>query len=438
MNRAKQFGFLTIVFLILLRLAIGWHFLYEGVHKLNSFVHGSTAWSSAGYFREAPGPLAWEMRQHIGDPDDEALARLTVQPAPAGEDDQTAKGYLRTPPGLHKEWEDYLQRYADAYHFDKRQRDLASAKLEESEDGVFHWLTLPWDATLKRQAPDDFATMDEQLKKAQARLDQLAAMDKALGDPGDDQAKKQQKQEIEDERKLVTTDRDKLQALQKIEIRGFRAVEKTSPTGTGTITILETPAERIEEYRNKVQQYRAMVDDTDRAFGADVVGPKRLAAKGEAAAMRKSLMDDLDKETAKFKTSLDSLLTPDQQQATVALPPRPTPLIWWIDGCTAWALTIIGGCLLAGLLTRTNCVLAAGFLLMTYFVSPPWPWLPTPPNTEGNYLFINKNVIEMFALLALATTASGRWFGLDAMIHWTLRALFGRKIPQPLPARKAA
>ena len=131
------------------------------------------------------------------------------------------------------------------------------------------------------------------------------------------------------------------------------------------------------------------------------------------------------------------MLTPEQRQKEVVFR-GPTPAFWWIDGCTAWGLAIIGGCLLAGLLTRTNCVLAAVFLLMTYFVSPPWPWLPTPPNTEGNYLFINKNVIEMFALLALATTASGRWFGLDALIRWTFGALFGRKKPQPAPARQAA
>ena len=44
------------------------------------------------------------------------------------------------------------------------------------------------------------------------------------------------------------------------------------------------------------------------------------------------------------------------------------------------------------------------------------PWWPTPPQ-EGNYLFVNKNLIEMLALLVLATTRSGRWFGLDALIY---------------------
>ena len=95
---------------------------------------------------------------------------------------------------------------------------------------------------------------------------------------------------------------------------------------------------------------------------------------------------------------------------------------------TAWGLFVIGGCLLLGLLTRLNCVLAALFLLMTYFASPPWPWLPTPPNVEGYTLFVNKNVIEMFALLVLATTASGQWFGVDALISWMFGAcLDGRR-----------
>ncbi len=85
MRRAREFGFLTMVLLVVLRLAIGWHFLFEGLHKLDSFVTGATTtnkpFSSAGYFREAPGPLAWEVRQQIGDPDDEALVAPHHRPA---------------------------------------------------------------------------------------------------------------------------------------------------------------------------------------------------------------------------------------------------------------------------------------------------------------------------------------------------------------------
>ena len=79
MRRTKYYGFFTMVLLVLLRLAIGWHFFFEGAHKLDTFAIGANTstnkvFSSAGYFREAPGPLAAEMRKHLGDPDDDALA----------------------------------------------------------------------------------------------------------------------------------------------------------------------------------------------------------------------------------------------------------------------------------------------------------------------------------------------------------------------------
>ncbi len=180
MKRFKEFGFLTMAFLVLLRLAIGWHFLFEGVHKLDSFVHGDKPFSSAGYFREAPGPLAWEMRQLVGDPDDEALARLTMQPAPAGEDQPAAKGYLRTPPALDRDWEAYRKQYADAHDLTPEQRDETERRLHQNEDAVVQWLTMPWDPNLKREAPDDFDAADEQLKKLNARQTQLTATDAAI------------------------------------------------------------------------------------------------------------------------------------------------------------------------------------------------------------------------------------------------------------------
>ena len=379
MQRAKEFGFLTMLFLVLLRLAIGWHFLFEGLHKLDSFVTGETTtskpWTSAGYFREAPGPLAWAMRQRLGDPDDEALARLTVTPLTANEDPKTAKPYEHAPPALKRDWDDLYNRFAQSYGLDEKQRSLAQGKLEGEESKVYRWLTL-------------------QAEK--------------------DKPKDQQQSDVQ---------------------KAMTSVDKTYPSGV--LTVDETPAQRVADYRDKVQEYRDMLDKTDAAFGKDVVGAKRLAAKSEAATMRKSLLADLDQKTADLKASLEGVLNPEQQQKAVAWTP-PTPPIYWIDAFTAWGLAIIGGCLLIGLLSRLNCVLAAGFLLMTYFASPAWPWLPVPPNNEGNYLFVNKNVIEMFALLALATTASGRWFGVDALIHWIGVALFGPRKPAVAPVRQAA
>ena len=376
MQRAKHYGFVTMVFLVVLRLAIGWHFFFEGAHKLDSFVVGANTatnkvFSSAGYFREAPGPLASEMRKHLGDPDDDALARLSALPADAAKPDDFAS---RMPPALKKDWEDSFHQFTQFYGLDAAQEKEARAKLDKAETEVSRWLTI-------QAIPGK--SKDKQ--------------------PTDVQA--------------VMTE-----------------VEKNYPSGV--LTVEETPAQRIAEFRDKVHEYRNMLTKTDAAFNNDVVGTNRLATKAEAAAMRRSLVADLDKKTAELQESWGALLT--EAQINKGSPPPPLPLLWWIDGVTAWGLLIIGACLLLGLLTRLNCILAAVFLLMTYFASPPWPWLPTPPNSEGNYLYVNKNVVEMFALLVLATTASGQWFGVDALISWTLGTLFGRRRPQSVSVRRAA
>ena len=46
------------LFLVLLRMTIGWHFLVEGLEKLHD-----PNWSSEGYLREAVGPLAPTFRE---------------------------------------------------------------------------------------------------------------------------------------------------------------------------------------------------------------------------------------------------------------------------------------------------------------------------------------------------------------------------------------
>jgi uncharacterized membrane protein YphA (DoxX/SURF4 family) len=56
-------------FLVALRLAIGWHFFIEGLHKIHTHHIGQTAtnspWSSEGFFRAGYGPLAPLARQAL-------------------------------------------------------------------------------------------------------------------------------------------------------------------------------------------------------------------------------------------------------------------------------------------------------------------------------------------------------------------------------------
>ncbi len=118
----------------------------------------------------------------------------------------------------------------------------------------------------------------------------------------------------------------------------------------------------------------------------------------------------------------------------------PTSNLEWLDTVTPWTLFIAGGCLLAGLFTRMACLVAAGFLLVEYLSQAAFPWLPKSPMTEGNYLFVNKNVIEFLALLALATTASGKWLGLDALLSrmWPFRCCAKQAAPAQTATKRKA
>jgi hypothetical protein len=49
---------------------------------------------------------------------------------------------------------------------------------------------------------------------------------------------------------------------------------------------------------------------------------------------------------------------------------------------------------------------------------PAFPWLPENIKAEGHYIYVSKNLITALALLALATTSSGCWFGLDGLLQF--------------------
>ncbi|MEP0844190.1 MAG: DoxX family protein [Phycisphaerae bacterium] len=116
----------------------------------------------------------------------------------------------------------------------------------------------------------------------------------------------------------------------------------------------------------------------------------------------------------------------------------PTPkqtLTYYPDMAMMVGLTVIGACLILGLFTRLASLGGAVMLLMFYLAMPPFPGAHVPESAaEGHYLFVNKNLIEMLALLMIATSRVGRWFGLDALIH----ALFGRNVAVPAEAPVAA
>ena len=49
-----------------------------------------------------------------------------------------------------------------------------------------------------------------------------------------------------------------------------------------------------------------------------------------------------------------------------------------------------------------------------YLAMPPWPGVPEAPGPEHSFI-VNKNFIEIMALLAIAALPTGQWFGLDRL-----------------------
>lgn len=88
------------------------------------------------------------------------------------------------------------------------------------------------------------------------------------------------------------------------------------------------------------------------------------------------------------------------------------PWIGSLDLAIAIVLVAIGVSLLVGLFTQTGCIGAMTLLTLFYLSAIPLG-LPEP-RTEGSYLIINKNLIELASVAVLFTFRTGRIAGLDA------------------------
>jgi len=85
-----------------------------------------------------------------------------------------------------------------------------------------------------------------------------------------------------------------------------------------------------------------------------------------------------------------------------------------IDLIVPIGLLLVGLSLMLGLLTQLGCIGAIGFLAMFYLSQPPFSGMPQA-GAEGTYLLVNKNLIELAAVLAILAFRTGRIAGLDTL-----------------------
>ena len=103
-----------------------------------------------------------------------------------------------------------------------------------------------------------------------------------------------------------------------------------------------------------------------------------------------------------------------------ALAENPT-LLALVNVLNTWGLLLIGLGLFLGLFTRISQVAGMVLLLLYYLSHPP---LFTEPGffREGSYFIISKDLLEILALFVLMFFPTGKFLGLDGLLH-----VFARK-----------
>ncbi len=353
------------LFLIALRLVIGWHFLIEGMDKLQN-----PSWSAEVYLREAVGPLAPAFRRLAGD----SLRERTSTP-----NDKLA-------PALQGELDRYREALAAHYELDEEQKKLVQTNAELLQKSMVDWLkSSKMSATVYSIIPTLNARQDLTLAERFVNLDKAEALLRSIQD---------EQMDAEQAEKWATY------------LSAKNAANKTRSD------IKRDLDEQIAFYKESL------------LLQAEEL--KQRLDKKPAKSATKPGTDE--KKEVWTLTALDpvvpakSILSATQKTRPPLRDPIPTPLAqWntldWANRLVTYSLIGIGGCLLLGLFSRLSALAGAGLVLSFYLAMPALPWYPENPKAEGHYLFINKNIIEMFALLALASLPTGKWLGLDGLLR---------------------
>ncbi|HOP78329.1 MAG TPA: DoxX family protein [Thermogutta sp.] len=304
--------------MVLLRITIGWHFLYEGVWKIAN----RDTFSAEPFLTQAKGPFAPIFFAMV--PDLDGKARLQVVK------DKDGRVRVVSPP-YEIAWERACDDFIRYYNMDDKQSKAARETCERFVTGLQNYLA----------------------ENQEAILGYLASL------------------------------------------KRFEEEEKASPNNGAHFQ-----RERLWERQQKLR--------------AEVAGwLRQIDAMGEA--YQRALWDLLTEEQ-KAKGMLKVPLC-ETQRLPVRIP--------WIatrsellNVVVTYSLTAIGLCLILGFFTRLANL--GGALFLAFVVMTQWPWptvVPKTPEIVGHALFVDKNFVEMMAMLALAALPVGRWAGLDYFLY---------------------
>jgi uncharacterized membrane protein YphA (DoxX/SURF4 family) len=491
----QRISVLAIILLVVLRISIGWQFLYEGLWKLST-LNGPNPWSAEGYLKQSQGPFRDKFVEMAGgDPYD--LDWL--------DHDQVSA-----------QWSEYLDRFKSHYGLTETQLTTLAkiengpetysvdlAKLPEvlTADGGANrkWASLSatiwYDEDAKKLmvsgsrpiTPREVADL-QALVNVVKTADGQYAMKGADGEPvmlGPDGERllldpngvparldadglPDPEQEVSDWRYQPPDETERVFYIRLENLLtqcsrglGYRqklaALLRGDPELVGVWWKFDEATERgetvmadgewnptegpllqfgkIQEYRDTVEQYEAAIENAETTGLAHYYEhADRLKAKFQA--QRSEVVGPVLALDAEFHEKVFDLLDVEQLQRP-PLPPEDTPG-YRASMQAMWGLLILGPLLILGLFTRVAALAGAVMVLSFYLVIPPWPGVPPELALPEHSFVVNKNLIEALALLGLAAVPSGTWFGLDGLLGRIGKSLTGRRAQNEQPAAKTA
>ncbi len=406
----------TKALLVALRIAIGWHFLYEGVWKIDSDAESLASQPSwyALYTATAALRAAYEP---AGAPPDPARADVFYAEVVGG---LRARGR-----SLSEEQRARLAELRD-------ELKLAATSGPDGRSVGFDWLDLR-DEVLKLP-PAPVGTRFSSRPFLQASAGPFRPLFRALGGDIDGLARLtpvSARAALGRRYGEILRHYERAKTPLTSEQQEKLAKQRDALGAAITATLGEPPiAPRIEDYRKMLERVAATSAD-DVAFSRE----RLLADRAKLDATADELVALVNEPLSELSAQAQSLATLEQLAAGPL--PRPAEPGAWIDGTIRWGLTGIGLCLVLGLFTPVAAIAAALQLAVFYLASPPWPHLPATA-VGGHYLYVDRNLIEMIAVLAIASTATGRWLGLDGLLEkWWRRRRVRAGAPKAAPEETA-
>ncbi len=442
-NDLKQVSVVAVVLIVVLRLSIGWQFLYEGLWKYDT-LNSPAPWSAEGYLKAAQGPFRDRFRAMTGDPDD--LSWL--------DHDQ-----------MTQRWANWRTRFISHFQLDADQQKQLSklidpptvaltqplAALPESVDlkklDVAKKPVISYDAAKKllvvpgQLLPSEIASLKGMVNVldlgegafgVRDEKGEIARADGKLVPPHPTDLSYFKSILVLEKNAGILSYSQRLTALLKADPDRVGVEWKSDPKpelAMGTATA-DSPTDHNVRY-GEVQVYKDLIQEYETALAKAQVDyqlehASRIGTK--LAAQRTLVVGPVKALDAQLQEAAKKLLKP-AQYALGGLPQEGTP-VQRASQQAMWGLLILGTLLLIGLGTRVSAIAGAIMLMSFYLVLPPWPGVPQPPGPEHSFV-VNKNLIEALALIAIAALPTGSWFGLDGLIRKLV------KRPEPTgPAKK--